>query len=193
MTKPVVIWSMLLTGLGVGWLIGLSVSPVVSIVISSVTASVAAIVAALSGLQDKPKWTINPLPLAIFVGGVVIGSIVGVWARNHDWLGRSAAAEVTYWMDAGLDLPREEVAARLFEQQYTAESSGVGSGQMSETTATVLFSAAREECAALRTRSGSALRGELLSSTIPGWPVLPSLVDDDLLLEQLVQEVLCAE
>ena len=44
---------LLATGLGIGWLTGLSVSPVVSIVITSVTGAAAAIVAALSVFKDK--------------------------------------------------------------------------------------------------------------------------------------------
>jgi hypothetical protein len=44
---------LLIIGVGIGWLIGLSVSPVVSIVITSVAGSAAAIVVALSGLEGK--------------------------------------------------------------------------------------------------------------------------------------------
>lgn len=49
--------ALLLTSLGIGWLTGLSVSPVVSTVITNVTVAVAAIVAALSELGEQIKCT----------------------------------------------------------------------------------------------------------------------------------------
>ncbi|MCB0172036.1 MAG: hypothetical protein KDJ97_15920 [Anaerolineae bacterium] len=121
-----------LTGLGVGLLVGLSISPVVSIVITSVTGSAAAIIAAMSGLENKPKsdnddnvqsnsslrWTVNPIPLAILVIGVVIGAGFGIYVRNQDLLGgTNVSSEIKQWTDAGLD--QQEVTRRLFENRYS--------------------------------------------------------------------------
>lgn len=119
----------LVTGLGIGCLVGLSISPVVSIVITSVTGSAAAIIAAMSGLEDKSetgntqsnrnlRWNVNPAPLTALVVGLVIGSGYGIYVRNQDLLGGSdLSAELKQWTDAGLD--QEEVARRLFENRYS--------------------------------------------------------------------------
>jgi len=123
---------LLVTGLGIGWLTGLSVSPVVSIVITSVTGAAAAIIAALSGLEDKPdegnptnkrqrlQWQVSPLPLTMVVIGIATGSIVGINARNHHWFGSSVSAEIAQWTDLGIAEPA--IANRLFEQRYPYSS-----------------------------------------------------------------------
>jgi len=126
------ILSLLATGLGIGWLVGLSTSPVVLIVITSLTGSAAAIVAAMSGLEKNPEtagntsqnhnyqWKVNPIPIAMLVIGIVIGSAGGIYVRNQNLLGNSnsqLADEIKQWSDAGLD--KTEVARRLFENRYS--------------------------------------------------------------------------
>ena len=125
---------LLIIGIGIGCLLGVSVSPVVSIAITSLTGAAASIIAALSGLQEKqssPKesdpyqislarWSVNPWPLAVLVLGIIVGSIGGIWVRTHDLLGANIAAEVTNevkkWTIAGLS--EEEIARRLFELEH---------------------------------------------------------------------------
>ena len=124
--------SIIITGVGVGLLVGLSISPVVSIVITSVTGAAAAIIAAMSGLENKSKtrndnnkqsnsdlqWNVNPIPLAMLVIGIVVGSISGICIRNQDLLGGSdLSSEIRQWTDAGLD--QQEVTRRLFESHYS--------------------------------------------------------------------------
>lgn len=122
--------SLIITGLGIGWLAGLSVSPVVSIVITSVAGSAAAIIATMSGLENQPKTEgdsktknipfskISPVPITVLVVGIVAGSIVGIYVRSHNWLGNpSLAKEVEQWTELGFN--REEVARRLFENKYS--------------------------------------------------------------------------
>lgn len=118
----------LVTGLGVGWLVGLSVSPVLSIVITSVTGSAAAIVAALSGLEDRTneigsegqhrvwRWNVNPMPLALLMIGILTGSIIGILARNNHWLGSDISSEILKWTDQGIN--RKDILDRLFEVNY---------------------------------------------------------------------------
>ena len=51
--RTAIIAALVVTGFGIGWLAGLSVSPVVSIVLTSVTGVAAAAVTALSGLKEE--------------------------------------------------------------------------------------------------------------------------------------------
>ena len=124
-----VILALVLTGFGIGWLAGLSVSPVVSIVITSVTGAAAAIVAVLSGFEqtsaDGEETTKlrqflglqpNPWPQALLVIGIMFGSSFGILARNYNWLGSDLSSELNKWAKA--DLENNAVARRLFELQY---------------------------------------------------------------------------
>ena len=124
-----VITALVVTGFGIGWLAGLSVSPVVSIVISSLLGTAAAAVAVLSGLEfasvdGEKKATVrqflglhpNPWPIACLVIGLVIGSMFGIRARNYHWFGSDLSSEVAKWENA--DLANNPIARRLFELQY---------------------------------------------------------------------------
>ena len=58
--------ALLVSGLALGWLIGLSVSPVVGIVVTSVIALIVGVASALTGLKnsgssDKPEVSVNPV------------------------------------------------------------------------------------------------------------------------------------
>lgn len=122
----------LVTGIGVGCLVGLSVSPVVSIVITTVVGSAAAIVAALSGLEDRAsetgaerqrrlaRWRVNPLPLALLVTGLLAGSLVGILARNNHWFGSDVSSEIQKWTGLGIDT--QDARNRLFETSYPGSS-----------------------------------------------------------------------
>jgi hypothetical protein len=106
---------LLIIGVGIGCLVGLSVSPVVGIVITSVTGSAAAVVSALGSLEDKSaegddkpakrtaRWKVNPWPLAALVVGLLMGSIIGVLARNNHWFGSDSSSEITKWTNLGID------------------------------------------------------------------------------------------
>lgn len=213
---------LLITGLGIGWLVGLSVSPVVSIVITSVTGSVAAIIAALSGLKDKSDLievankdqtfqsilSVNPLPLTILVVGILVGSAYGIRARNQSWLGSAVAGEVTQWTQAGLTGPgwtREEIARKLFESRY------ISGGAMTNTVTTsvpfvnpvggYLFAVDAAECKRLlgsvdlaKQRSDDTLlREELASSTNSQLWALPVIITDTTVLQGVVEQVLCTD
>lgn len=210
-------WYLLGTGIGIGWLLGLSVSPVVSIVITSITGSAAALIAALSGLEDKTEqepaankrarfptqWAVNPLPLAILVLGILIGSAFGVWARNHSWLGSEVTSEVTQWTRAGLTnagWTQADIVRQLFESRY------VSTGTMTNTTitafpstknyGTVLFAVDASECqqliAAAQLEDDAVLRNALASSTTTQLWQLPVIITDTATLKLVVEQVLCA-
>jgi len=120
---------LVVTGFGIGWLAGLSVSPVVSIVMSSVLGTVAAVVAVLSGLEpastDGEKTASfrqflglqpKPWPIMCLVIGIAVGSMVGIRARNYHWFGSDLSSELAKWEAA--DLANNPIARRLFELQY---------------------------------------------------------------------------
>ncbi len=205
-------------GVGIGWLIGLSVSPVVSIVITAVTGSAAAIIAALSGLEDKPdegqaanrpkppllRWNIDPLPLMLLVVGILLGSLLGIKARNDGWLGTDLSIEVKKWTDAGLveaGFTQEELVRRLFESRYyTGTTTLATQRDQANPFGTILFSSSSSECERLvgasiitRVKADDTLANALRGSTVSQLRELPAVITDTLALAEVVEKVLCAD
>jgi hypothetical protein len=126
---------LLTSGAGVGWLIGLSASPVVHIVITSLIAFVVSLTSALAGIEvehkeeeegskGKPKRLIgvdvNPFPMMIMILGLVAGASLGVYARANDWLGVKPANFVNQWKNTGLS--DQDIIRRLFDNLYPPRS-----------------------------------------------------------------------
>jgi cytoskeletal protein RodZ len=122
-----------LSGIGVGWLIGLSVSPVIYIVITSLIAFIVSVTSALAGLKldeaennssDQPnrkhklQVEINPLPMTLMIVGLAVGASVGIYARTNNWLGPRPANFAARWKDT--ELSNKEISRRLFDELYPA-------------------------------------------------------------------------
>jgi len=86
--------AVLVMGLGIGWLAGLSVSPVIATVLASLMGVGAGLVAGLrgagSGTGDTASRSglsvIDARPAAILVLGIALGAPVGILARTHQLL-----------------------------------------------------------------------------------------------------------
>jgi hypothetical protein len=124
-----------LSGIGVGWLIGLSVSPIIYVVITSLIAFVVSVTSALAGVklnqQDeedqlspsakakrKFKVEVDPFPMTVMIIGLAIGASLGVYARTNNWLGARPKSFVERWK--GTELSEKEISRRLFDQLYPA-------------------------------------------------------------------------
>lgn len=190
--------ALLIAGFGVGWMVGLSVSPVVSIVITSVVGAVAGLVGGLSGLEEQPKWKINPWPIAFLILGIVIGSVFGIQARTQDWFGTDVSDEIAMWQRTGLEMSQAQIAERLFERTYPSDieqGPAAPSEQVQLAASSVLFSGAvsTEECEVFRLLAGDALRLELEGSLNDKLPQLAQMISDNDNLEWIVKEVICVE
>jgi hypothetical protein len=162
-----------ISGACVGFLAGLSVSPVAGALLSTVTALVVGVTSTLAGVQiskagsdafksDGSRVTVSALPGALLVVGIVVGSTIGIYTRTHDWLGAHAA--------------------------------GRQPGKMQD--AGVLYSAPTSECSDWHgIEDESALRANLIGSkTVNGIPRLLPVVEscgNKQCLEAVV-ELLCA-
>jgi hypothetical protein len=133
---------LLASGLGLGWLVGLSASPVIQTILASLVAIVVSVTSALAGLhpsdaetdaehEDPPKEgedarrkkvkkklpaMLNPLPVMFMVIGLAGGASVGVYARANDWLGARTNSLVEEWKDTGLSA--KEITTRVFDSLY---------------------------------------------------------------------------
>jgi hypothetical protein len=134
------------SGFGIGFLVGLSASPVVNALLAGILSLVAAVVGALCGIRiekSKPEpklgqdpdaenkdqgsqleWDtfpfaarVSPLPMAFLVIAIVAGSLVGLYARTHEWFAETPAHLVKKWQKS-TDLSPEDIARRLFDSMY---------------------------------------------------------------------------
>lgn len=188
--------SLIIIGFGVGWLAGLSVSPVVSTIITSLVGVVITLISALSGLKaletpsEKEKshsrWQVDPVPIAFLVGGIVIGSIAGISARTQDWFGSDVQTDMQRWKKMGMD--EKIVRERLFDREYPPTKEVSKDSEPAGTKQTALFDEIYDECVHLRTFSGDGLREELENSTtIDLFNVLPGIIQDNQILEKVVK------
>jgi hypothetical protein len=119
----------------VGWLIGLSTSPVLHVIVGSVVALVLSVVCSFAGVQlrtvpteehsnadsmphgpPKTGTTVNPLPIAIFSLRLALGATVGIVARTNELFGPNVGKFVRRWQGVGLS--DAELKRRLFDQLY---------------------------------------------------------------------------
>ena len=80
--------SLVVAGLGLGWLVGLSLTPVIGAVLTSLLGLVAGVVAGLSVLSTDKVKIYNTWPMALLILGIAVGASAGVLARTNDLLGQ---------------------------------------------------------------------------------------------------------
>ena len=85
------ILAILVAGLGIGWLSGLSVSPVIATVLTSLVGIAGGLVAGLRAASSNPGNTnapdrpsvINAIPAAVLILGIAVGAPLGIAARTY--------------------------------------------------------------------------------------------------------------
>ena len=132
---------LLVSGLALGWLVGLSASPVIQTILASLIAVVVSITGALAGLsssdadkesgssseatENAPKPSnvqkrlpalLDPMPVMLMVVGLACGASIGIYARTNDWLGARTNSLVEEWKDTGLS--SKEITTRVFDSLY---------------------------------------------------------------------------
>ncbi len=216
-----VILALVVTGFGIGWLAGLSVSPVVSIVITTLTGTVATILAALSGVKEEfldvetspntlrrlLRW-VTPVPLAWLVAGLVIGASTGLWARTHNWLSPDPPApppvvllkdEIQQWVDLGI--AQDEVVRSYFQSRFTSIQPTAPTVPFNPTPTfrdSILYATASpEECVIwtglIEKERYADLVTEIRSSAVKPFRQLPEIITDTVQLAAIVGEVLCTD
>lgn len=109
--------SVAICGISVGWMVGLSVSPVVQITLNAVLGVLTAAVATVAGIQvsattendDVPKPAsglasirVSITPIALFCFFTALGASCGVFARTNALLGGRAEIFTERWRGTGL-------------------------------------------------------------------------------------------
>jgi hypothetical protein len=183
-------------GVGLGWLVGLSQSPVIAGVVTALVAAAAALVGALGGpdiagsddtsrLQKVAKL-ISPAPLAALMIGLAVGAPLGLHARNHGFFSPSRADHMKELEDTvarwtAMGMARDVIVARLFEREFPARTDGNTDAGVSESGAVpsgLVASGAAEECAGFRRAGKDQILLELRSSTRPAVRSLANALAD---------------
>ncbi|HLL55233.1 MAG TPA: hypothetical protein VK447_16875 [Myxococcaceae bacterium] len=109
------VWSLFLTGLAIGWIAGLSATPVIGTILASVLAIVAGIASSLAGIEavskesseapkpGRPTAAATAFPVALLSLGIAIAAPIGVSVRARDLLSPSPSELVARWNGLGLD------------------------------------------------------------------------------------------
>jgi hypothetical protein len=203
---PIGTWlGLLAIGAGIGWLLGMSTSPVLSIVITSLTGAAGAVIAVLSGLEDykapaptgpddKPvsiSRRVHVAPLVALVIGIVAGAMFGLWSRSSGWLGTDLDAEVSKWTKHGRT--EQEVTAALFAAAFPTPDSGQAPIRpWSDDQVGVLFSSYAElsaACPSLLILDGADLRKQAQGSSLETVQRIAAVVEDPSVLKAVLEAV----
>ncbi|MCI5191255.1 MAG: hypothetical protein D3905_16020 [Candidatus Electrothrix sp. AS4_5] len=182
-------------GLGIGWLAGLSVSPVATILISGLLGVAITIVGIISisltyrndkgeiirsvGFTVAEKISTGLLALIVF--GIALGVSLGICARTHNFLGaddksvsklrqelnelQGHCSDDKKWTELGID--KKEVAQRIFDKYYPKGSAA----NKSKTAMLVPPNSSSPEATSNDTKTGVLFAGISVHSC-QSWPGL---------------------
>jgi len=156
--------SFLLAGLSVGWLAGLSVSPVLATILTAVLGALVGVTVAKKAVEEASTPILQAWPLAIFLFGVAAFAPLGIVVRTHGMLERRNDSPTT----TGSQDSDHDAASRA------------GQG--------VLFATSTDQCERLTGSTPSRLRTNLRTSSLPWARAIEANVDDESALERIVSQ-----
>jgi hypothetical protein len=127
--------AIMLIGLSIGWLVGLSSSSLLSIVtpvlLTLIASGITAVQLISKPAADAPLAT-SLYGIAVFVIGLSAGGSLGTMARLGEWLSPDPAQAIERWRRWSQVIPHDEVVRRVFERDLPdpaghAPSPGSGS------------------------------------------------------------------
>lgn len=109
-------------GASLGWLSGLSSSPLLSVAMPVLVTLITSMLAAFR-LISKPATdapaAISAYTIAVFTVGLAGGASLGTMARLDDWLAPDPAHAIEQWNRWRDVIPHDEVVRRVFERTLT--------------------------------------------------------------------------
>jgi len=165
--------SFILIGLSLGWLIGLSVSPVLHIIVGSIITLLISLISVLGGISSVSKFdkeprsdqinlkvptisNINLILIALFTITLAIGASLGTYNRTNDKLGLYPDNLINKWSQDST--VRVRLKEELFKKLYLET---VIESKENQLTAG-LFRLTVEDCELLTLKKGEDLRSNLL-------------------------------
>lgn len=124
-------------GLGTGWMVGMSNSPIVASVVTSLLALLVTFVTMVSGVnktQGSEKSIISrvtsalasnvtsPIPIMLLILAIAIGTIPGIWVRDHRILApREAPSKVGWVLESDLNALVSKYEKHGLDAEYVAQ------------------------------------------------------------------------
>ena len=180
-------------GFCIGWLAGLSASPIVHIIIGGLMSLIAAVLSALASFKTLEKVDLNTweynlvriakrvriMPLVLFIVGISVGAPFGITARTNDWYGIDKDKITQRWavQDSHSVLTKEYIEKRLFDYLYlgplsqeldVSPSLSVAKSPGLISSRTVLLSSSGELCDELFRFSGDDIDVEEVHGVVKG-------------------------
>jgi len=181
--------ALLVVGLGIGFLTGISISPTLSVVLTSLMGAAAVLTALFGPLgrsniakaeaTNKIFLIAQPVPLALLTLTILIGAITGAYLRVNMSLSNQASLLSTYnlappknisdsidsWADLGLE--RDYVTEELFKAYLGISKSTVSnsSKEVARASTAGVFSKKSDECAYLEYAPESELHKSMRASS----------------------------
>jgi hypothetical protein len=186
----------IIIGLSLGWMVGLSVSPVLQVVVSSIITFIVSVVSVLVGftytngtINDVNSRTIlnkriNILPLALFVLSTAIGVSFGIYNRTNERFGLYPDNLINRWSEDSIT--RERMKVDLFKKMYI--ESNEESKQKQFTAG--LFSVTVDDCGSLISKKGEDLRASLIQVSNGQFDSLIKSCDSDTCLNS-IRDIIC--
>ena len=201
MKKITPIFLVIICGLGIGWLLGLSVSPVLQIILTSLISLIVSIICILSGIQvkdDKPAVvlkrhfsSVSLLPICVLIIGICIGTPAGIYTRTNSLFGETPEHLKTMFERAGFtpDSANEYTKMYLLNQLFKNKENS--SESVTNKTIAGLYSNENTTlCDLLRLQHGKNLLAILKAQNRPDINRFLEISNDSLSLEAL-KKLLC--
>jgi len=195
----------------IGFLAGLSVSPVAEPLVTSVAALVITLTTALAGLNqtkssDEPSTTVNqsgirvaanPIPIGVLVLGITLGVVCGILTRTHDLLGTSQRSKQVQTEKAESTQSKVETGIEIHKISPAIPSPPKDTSQNDNFVKGVLYQGSTSDCEVWRGISSSeALRQNLRQAEVihhkPGFAQIVDGCRDSMCLKGVVQS-LCGD
>ena len=178
---------LLLCGASIGWLIGLSSSPVIQTVIGSLLAiitSALTLLLSVKGGELKDKVSdklgeINIFPLTVFLIGLSTFATIGVYARTNDWLGVNPQSFKQKWKSKDTD--SSGIIKELYKKLYSNNPKDTNNASQG-----VLFNLS-EDCKQLLLIDDYETLSAALRSLSPEWQLYVDSVQKNIPEQELLK------
>lgn len=111
------------SGTAIGYVAGLSTSPVASLLVAALLGVAAALLPRIrtsGGTSTVERPAVWSLSVAAFFVGVALGTTLGIVVRSTNFLADSPGSAVKQWTDLGLD--KATAVQRLFDAHYPKDN-----------------------------------------------------------------------
>jgi hypothetical protein len=182
---------MFIAGASLGWLVGLSASPVIQGIITALTGIIVALGGLYSGSTTPPAGIqLSPSFLAMLLVGVALGTSSGLYCRTHNTLGADAKSVMLQMQELGIpqDEIRAHVARRLLGTVNESTAQDIARQQIGQ----LYEGIATDDVAVLRGKKGQELVSLMKSSpSIPISRFAARCEKHPECLKAFVEEILC--